>query len=348
MKPAGPSTTDPNASDSAGFDRFQILFHWATLVALLVTIASGLALYYPPVLEPAAMAVGFPIHRNFRLLVDVHVASVVAFALLIAAHIAWDVFKLKGSRLVIPGVSDIRQLVVRVESFVRGGEILRGGKYDVFMKSFHILLTITTIILAVTGATLYLFAPWWLVPQLSHPAIEPWWKPTILHDLFGFSLVVLLTAHTYFALLRVNRPLLRAMFRPRPGVPVKFLNEYQAEPIPKTGVNVPVETTFEITRVPEPRASTCDGSKSWKGGEILPISTQGFSAILVNPNLGVGFSRVEAFSRRDSRGWQPYRLKCPRRDSSTDCHFWHRSSPAFLCYRGRLGFCVTRRERDKR
>ncbi len=211
LNPAGPSTRDPNANGITSFDRFQRLFHWATLFALLVTIASGLALYYPAVLEPAAAAVGFPIHTNFQLLVDVHVASVVAFSMLIAAHIAWDVFKVKGSRLVIPSVSDLRQLAARAESFVRGGEIVRSEKYDVFMKSFHILLTISSIILAVTGLTLYFFAPWWLVPQLLHQTIEPWWKPTIMHDFFGFALIALLVAHAYFALLRVNRPLFKAM-----------------------------------------------------------------------------------------------------------------------------------------
>jgi cytochrome b subunit of formate dehydrogenase len=211
LKPAGSSTTDPYSTGTTTFDRVQRLFHWTSMVALLVMIGSGLALYYPAVLEPAAMAVGFPLHSNFGLLVDVHVAGVVAFALLIGAHIGWDVFKVKGSRLVIPSKGDLRQLAARAGSFVRGGEIVRNGKYDVFMKSFHILLTVSSIVLAVTGVTLYFFAPWWLVPQLSHEAIEPWWKPTMLHDLFGFALIVLLVAHTYFALLKVNRPLLRAM-----------------------------------------------------------------------------------------------------------------------------------------
>lgn len=211
LKPAGPSTGDPNASGRPAFDRFQRIFHWASLVALLVIISSGLALYYPDVLEPVAMAFGFPLHTHFLLLVDVHVASVVTLALLIGSHIAWDVSKVKGSRLVIPYSGDLRQLGARAASFVRGGEIAKDGKYDVFMKSFHILLTVCTIILAVTGITLYFYAPWWLVSQLSHQAIEPWWKPTMLHDLFGFALMVLLLAHTYFALLKVNRPLLMAM-----------------------------------------------------------------------------------------------------------------------------------------
>lgn len=214
LKPAGPSTTDPDASSVSAFDRFQRVFHWASLVALLVVIASGLALYYPGVLEPAAMALGFPLHTNFLLLVDLHVAGVVAFALLITAHIGWDVFKVKASRSVIPTKGDLRQLAARAVSFVRGGEIAKNGKYDVFMKSFHILLTISSIILAVTGVALYFFAPWWRVPELSHQSIEPWWKPTVLHDLFGFALIVLLVAHTYFALLKVNRPLLRAMISP--------------------------------------------------------------------------------------------------------------------------------------
>jgi cytochrome b subunit of formate dehydrogenase len=211
LKPAGASTADPNIGGVASFDRFQRLFHWATVVALVVTISSGLALYYPSVLEPAAMAVGFPLHTNFRLLVDVHVTSVVAFGLLIAAHIGWDVFKVKGSLLVIPAKGDLRQLAARTVGFVRGDQIAKDGKYDVFMKSFHILLTISSVILAVTGLTLYFFAPWWLVPQLAHQTIEPWWKPTMLHDVFGFALIILLVAHTYFALLKVNRPLLKAM-----------------------------------------------------------------------------------------------------------------------------------------
>ncbi len=86
------------------------------------------------------------------------------------------------------------------------------GKYDAFMKSFHVYLIIAFAALALTGIYQYFFAPWWLFPWELHEQIEPFWKPTALHDLFGFLLISVVAGHTYFALLRINRPLLRAIF----------------------------------------------------------------------------------------------------------------------------------------
>ena len=80
-----------------------------------------------------------------------------------------------------------------------------------FMKRFHTFLIPAVVGLGITGAVQLFFAPWWNYSQLLHSAIEPWWRPTWIHDALGFSLIALVVAHAYFALLRVNRPVLRSM-----------------------------------------------------------------------------------------------------------------------------------------
>ena len=79
------------------------------------------------------------------------------------------------------------------------------------MKSYHALLIVCSLGLGVTGFVQYVWAPWWKYPELQHLQIEPWWKPTMLHDLFGFILIGLVVGHTYFSVLKVNRPLLKEM-----------------------------------------------------------------------------------------------------------------------------------------
>ena len=198
--------------ETAGFDRVQRLFHWSVTIATVVLAVSGLILYYPAYVAPFLNSVGVPVHSYFVGWVDIHVIGAVILLGLIVAHVAWDSFKLRTTKLMVPNREDAREAMVRAWRFVWGGSPTpRSSKYDVFMKSYHALLIVCSLGLGVTGLVQYVWAPWWKFPEILHLQIEPWWKPTILHDLFGFILIGLVVGHTYFTLLMVNRPLLKAM-----------------------------------------------------------------------------------------------------------------------------------------
>ncbi len=209
-KSGGYGSGTPSASPRA-FDMVQRLFHWASTLTLILIVFSGLALFSPAFFGPLSETIGFPIHSNILLLVDLHVASVVALGSLLALHIGWDFYRLRTWRLISNGRKDLAELLSRARGFLSGGAVEWSEKYDVFMKSFHIMLIMLFLGLGFTGLVIYFIAPWWLYPQLLHSAIEPWWMPTPIHDVLGFSFLVLAVAHTYFASMGTNRPILKAM-----------------------------------------------------------------------------------------------------------------------------------------
>lgn len=174
-------------------------------------------------IRPVSMAISsFPIHSNILLLVDIHVAAATAFVLLLFLHVAWDLRRPGAGSLIRSRISDLAEVSSRMRGFIVGIRSMeKKEKYDALMKGFHTFLIVAAVGLAATGAVQFYVAPWWNYPQLFHTAIEPWWRPTWIHDALGFSLIALTVAHTYFALLRVNRPILRAMiigeFRERPA-----------------------------------------------------------------------------------------------------------------------------------
>jgi cytochrome b subunit of formate dehydrogenase len=180
---------------------------------LLILITTGLPLYYPLVVEPFLSLLGLSIHGEFLIWIEPHVLAAVILLVLVISHIIWDSGKLRATKLVMPNLLDFREAIARAKNFVwfSGKDYPRSGKYDVFMKSYHILLVVCFAMLGVTGLVQYFYAPWWLYPELQHAQIEPWWKPTQLHDFFGFLLIALVVAHTYFSLLPVNRALFRSM-----------------------------------------------------------------------------------------------------------------------------------------
>jgi cytochrome b subunit of formate dehydrogenase len=181
-----------------------------SLVSLIVT---GLALYSPSLFDPVSMAISnFPIHSNILLLVDVHVAAATAFILLLLLHAAWDLRTPGAGSMIKSRLGDLAELSSRMRGFISGSQrVTRTEKYDAFMKGFHTFLIVAAVGLVITGAVQFYIAPWWTYPQLLHSAIEPWWRPTWIHDALGFSLIALAVAHTYFASLRVNRPILKSM-----------------------------------------------------------------------------------------------------------------------------------------
>ena len=211
------------------FDRFQRLYHWGTTFAFLGVLFTGIALYDPATFEPIIQVLGLPFHGFFPLWVTVHVGFSLALAILLGAHIVWDVAKLRSMRKMLPDRQDFRDALTRTRNFLNlTSEYPRMGKYDAFMKSFHLYLPIAFIVLGLTGIYQYFFAPWWLFPFQLHDQIEPFWKPTAIHDFFGFLLVAVVVGHTYFALLRINRPLLQAILSGKLG-PREVSRRYRKE-----------------------------------------------------------------------------------------------------------------------
>lgn len=222
IKPtAGPSSNKSQEELVTDFDLVQRLFHWSSTLAVIALVFTGLILYYPAYVAPFLTPIGIPVHAFFVGWVDVHVVGAVILLGLIVVHIAWDSFKLRTTRLMVPGRRDVTEAMQRAWRFVWGGSPTpRSGKYDVFMKSYHVLLTVCSVGLGVTGFVQYVWAPWWAYPEIQHLQIEPWWKPTMLHDVFGFTLIALVVGHTYFSILPTNREVFLSMIR-RKATPVR-------------------------------------------------------------------------------------------------------------------------------
>ncbi len=213
-----PAPTEPLTGEIKGdillFDKVQRVFHWATTVSYIFVVITGVALYDPFAFEPITATLRVPLHGSFPTYVLIHVVFSGALALLLTVHIIWDVGKLRRIRLMLPTKTDFKDTVIRAKSLLLGTRHYpRINKYDSFMRSYHLYLPIALLILAITGAYQLLYAPWWLVPLERHFEIEPSWRPTLLHDLFGFLLIALVFAHTYFAILPVNQSIFKAMLR---------------------------------------------------------------------------------------------------------------------------------------
>lgn len=218
----GPVTSGP---PFRAFDRVQRSFHWGSTATLFLIAFSGLALYSPAFFDPWAETFGFSIHSSIQLLVDIHVASVVVLAALLVLHFGWDFYRLKTWHSIGNRRKDLAELASRARGFLSGGTVSFSEKYDVFMKSFHTILIVLFLGLGLTGLVMYFIAPWWLYPQLLHSAIEPWWMPTPIHDVLGFSFLVLAVSHVYFSLLGTNRPILKSMVTG--GSPLASTNQGQ-------------------------------------------------------------------------------------------------------------------------
>lgn len=196
------------------FDRFQRFFHWSITISFVGVFITGFALFDPFTFEPFADLLGIPLHTFFPEWVAAHIVFSAVYFILVIAHIAWDVFKLHAMRRMLPTRRDLIDSIHRILNFFGLSKIYpRMNKYDFFMKMYHIYLAISLVVLAFTGIFQYLYSPWWLYPWYLHFQIEPTWRPTVLHDLFGFILIALVIGHLYFSILPINRPLLSAMIR---------------------------------------------------------------------------------------------------------------------------------------
>lgn len=186
------------------FDIVQRLFHWLTFVVLGMMTLTGIALYFPNTFDPLLAPFGI---EGTQAKIFWHVNFAWALLALLVIHVVWDVGVKRGWWDMWLGLKDLSDGWVRTKHFlglVR--EYKPIPKYDIFMKVFHWGLTISLIILGVTG--LYFWNPYGLIPTLTYD-VEYTFR--LLHDLFAALMIGMVIGHVYFAVIPVNWPILKAM-----------------------------------------------------------------------------------------------------------------------------------------
>jgi cytochrome b subunit of formate dehydrogenase len=205
-----PSPTGPTPSVSVPGDRVKYydiverLFHWTDFIVMGMMMLTGIAIFFPGSLNFALAPFGV---QGTAGEIDLHLTFVWALLGLIVIHVVWDTAVARGFWNIWPGVKDIRDAAKRAKNFVGwSDEYPRMAKYDAFMKTFHWGLTVSLIVLGITG--IYFWNPYGIMPNLGY-ATENLFR--VLHDIFAFLLVGLVIGHIYFAVIPENWPILKAM-----------------------------------------------------------------------------------------------------------------------------------------
>jgi cytochrome b subunit of formate dehydrogenase len=186
------------------FDIVQRLFHWANFMLLGLMALTGVALFLPGLVDAFLAPLGI---RGFASKVYWHVTLAWGLLALIVIHVVWDTLVARGWGNIWPTRRDFSDAQTRARNFLGlSHDYPRSPKYDLFMKGFHWSLTVSLIILGITG--LYFWNPYGLFPELSYNT-ELLFR--LLHDFFAFLLLGLIIGHMYFALIPANWPILTAM-----------------------------------------------------------------------------------------------------------------------------------------
>jgi formate dehydrogenase subunit gamma len=188
----------------AYYDIVERLFHWVNFVVMGVIVLSGITVFFGAQANILVTLFGTTSRSDLILL---HTTFIWGLLGLIVIHLIWDDFVARGFSNIWVSGKDIRDAMTRAANFL--GVSLRyprDAKYDIFMKTYHWGLTISLVILGITG--LYFMNPYGLIPPLTY-GIEYLFR--ILHDMFAFLLVGLIIGHVYFAVLPVNWQILKAM-----------------------------------------------------------------------------------------------------------------------------------------
>jgi cytochrome b subunit of formate dehydrogenase len=186
------------------FDIVQRLFHWLTFTFLGIMTLTGVALLYPSLFNPFLTPLGI---EGTQAKIFWHVNLAWALLGLLIIHVIWDVGVKRGWWDMWIGLKDLSDGWLRTKHFlglVR--EYKPVPKYDIFMKTFHWGLTVSLIVLGVTG--LYFWNPYGLIPHIPYE-LELTFR--VLHDLFAALMIGMVIGHVYFAVLPVNWPILKAM-----------------------------------------------------------------------------------------------------------------------------------------
>lgn len=173
------------------------LFHW---VMALAVVALGATAFLPIV------GVRFE-------WVPIHWWSGAVLTLAVLYHL-WRVLVVHALREMTPGGDDVREVV----RDLRGADLhgLKPAKYDAFQKSYHLMASLTVLVLIGTGLVMLakIDTRFWN----RNPAIladQTWGVIYVAHGAAAMVLLFLFTLHVYFALLPEHRAYLVAMIRGR-------------------------------------------------------------------------------------------------------------------------------------
>jgi len=188
----------------AYYDIIQRLFHWFNFVVMGVIVLSGVTIFFGSQANVLVALFGTTSRSDLILL---HTTFIWGLLGLIIIHLIWDDFVAKGFSNIWVSGRDIRDAIKRAENFLGLSlQYPRDAKYDIFMKTYHWGLTISLVVLGISGV--YFMNPYGLIPSLTY-GME--YVLRLLHDIFAFLLVGLVIGHIYFAVLPVNWPILKAM-----------------------------------------------------------------------------------------------------------------------------------------
>jgi nitrite reductase/ring-hydroxylating ferredoxin subunit/cytochrome b subunit of formate dehydrogenase len=184
------------------FDGTQRAIHWLIAAAMTLFLATGFYIYAWPNAGTNSVTL-------YALLTHEGIAIVAAVFLIV--HVFHDAFRLRSLHHLSASLRDVRILLLRAKRLLGlRGEPPLGGKYDVFMRGYHWMLTAALVVLGITG--LYFWDPYAILPSLP---LSTTFLLLNVHIFSAVIVVALLIGHVYFALIRVNRPLFSAMWNGR-------------------------------------------------------------------------------------------------------------------------------------
>ncbi|MHB8566481.1 MAG: cytochrome b/b6 domain-containing protein [Nitrososphaerales archaeon] len=185
------------------FDRAQRAIHWLFAAILIFLTATGFEIYLYPNVVGNVLTV-------FSLIYHSDISAILL--LLIIAHVFYDLRKPRSMSNMNPSNFDLKMLLTRTRNFLipkREATALKSGKYDVFMKGYHWSLTGLLVVLGITGV--YFWDPYAIVSAHLRLSLSMQSLLLNVHILSAVVVTGMMIGHAYFALIKVNRPILRSM-----------------------------------------------------------------------------------------------------------------------------------------
>lgn len=198
MEPAEESP--PGAASK--FQRYTLggrLYHWGIFAVLFMLLLSGAAFYLPGDIFPLDRIIGI----SWLL---VHVVFAGIFILFVIIHMGYAIFD-TGLRNMLFHRGDGKDLSRRVIFYLGSRTSLpRHGKFDAVQKAYHLLLILFTLVMIVTGISLFLSSE--VLASLDLNWLR--WQ-RLLHDVFALLFLAVIIGHIYMRLLARRRARLASM-----------------------------------------------------------------------------------------------------------------------------------------
>ena len=193
--------TNPMRKPPARYNFNQKLYHWGNFLLLAGLLLSGAVLFFrrapqPPVVGERFGLTWLTLHEWMGLLFGL---GVVAHA--VAALIRGD------KKSMEPSTKEFRDAATIWRNFMGWTrDYPAPGKYDALQKLYHHILALLAIAFVGTGSLMWLSASRIFLSArgLIHFCRQ-------IHDLSALCLVIMIVAHFYFSILKVNRQNLRDM-----------------------------------------------------------------------------------------------------------------------------------------